>query len=180
MKLPFKILTFTIVGSCLLGFTSTVSHSAFVGGTSSVLVDPMGDDVSAGKRTTNVVPSQTDVSVKIVKGGDKTEDDPTYLVTGHGYRFVPLRAVAEKMGYTVKWDQASRSAEVRKGTLWTTVQKDLDYYLYNERKPISLGISPVIINDTLFVLEDFFSEVLQLSVELEQGTDVLIISQTQR
>nr|WP_208919846.1 hypothetical protein [Paenibacillus uliginis] len=49
----------------------------------------------------------------------------------------------------MKWDQETRSAEVRKGAAWTTVQKDTDYYLYNDRTPISLGIAPVIINDSI-------------------------------
>jgi hypothetical protein len=129
--------------------------------------------------TSKEIKEQTDFSVRVVKEGDETKDEPAYWVTGHGYRMLPLRAVAEKVGYTVKWDQATRSAEVRKGASWTTVQKDTDYYLYNDMAPISLGIAPVIINGSLYVLQDFFSDVLQLSVELEQGTDSLFISQPQ-
>jgi hypothetical protein len=136
-------------------------------------------DVPAVTGTSKEIKEQTNFSVRVVKESDETENEPAYWVTGHGYRMLPLRAVAEKVGYTVKWDQASRSAEVRKGASWTTVQKDTDYYLYNDMAPISLGIAPVIINGSLYVLQDFFSDVLQLYVELEQGTDFLFISQPQ-
>ncbi|MGM1047798.1 MAG: copper amine oxidase N-terminal domain-containing protein [Bacillota bacterium] len=180
MKLPLKILTFTIAGSYLLT-SATAAPSVYAGGASSVSADPItvAADVPAVTGTSKEIKLQTDFSVRIVKEGDETEDEPAYLVTGHGYRLLPLRDVAEKIGYTVKWDQETRSAEVRKGAAWTTVQKDTDYYLYNGRTPISLGIAPVIINDSIYVLQDFFSDVLQLSVELEQGTDVLFISQRQ-
>lgn len=157
MKLPLKILTFTIAGSCLLAVSATVAPTVYAGGASSVPADPIAleADVPAITGTSKEIKLQTDFSVRIVKEADKTDDEPAYLVTGHGYRLLPLRAVAEKIGYTVKWDQATRSAEVRKGALWTTVQKDTDYYLYNDRTPISLGIAPVIINDSLYVLQDF-------------------------
>ncbi|MFD1957732.1 PdaC/SigV domain-containing protein [Paenibacillus thailandensis] len=119
-------------------------------------------------------------SVRVVPEGKQTGGEPAYLLTGHGDRLLPLRAVAEQAGYTVKWNQAARSAEVSKGASWTAVKPDTDYYVYNRTAPISLGIAPVMIDGTLYVPQTFFSDVLKLNVELEHETGALLIGEPQQ
>ncbi|MFM9276649.1 copper amine oxidase N-terminal domain-containing protein [Paenibacillus jiagnxiensis] len=176
MEQSFKTLMLFLASSCLLWLSASAAPTAYAGDASLVTEFPTSE---TGTGTTKDIKDQTNFTVRIVKDGNEIENEPAYLVTGHGYRLLPFRTVAEGVGFTVIWNQATHSAEVRKDESWTTVQKDTDYYQYNDMEPISLGIAPVIIDGSLYVLEDYFSDVLQLSVELEQGTDALIISQDQ-
>ncbi|MFB5678430.1 copper amine oxidase N-terminal domain-containing protein [Paenibacillus terreus] len=178
MEQSFKIPMLFITSSCLLWLSASTAPTAYAGEASLVTEFPISENTgSVVTGTTKDIKGQTDFSVRIVKNGNEKENEPAYLVTGHGYRLLPLRAVAESVGFTVIWNQGTHSAKVRKGASWTTVQKDTDYYQYNDMEPISLGIAPVIIDGSLYVLEDFFSDVLKLSVEFEPEADALIISQ---
>jgi hypothetical protein len=74
-----------------------------------------------------------------------------------GVIMVPLRAIAEALGYDVNWD--SNVQGIRLGVainLWV----GQDNYTVGRMAPIELGTAPVIVDDRTFVPMTFFREVV--------------------
>ncbi|MGG1551907.1 stalk domain-containing protein [Paenibacillus ferrarius] len=90
-----------------------------------------------------------------------------------GVQLIPLRKVAEGLGYTVKWNQDTYAAELSKGAEWTSVRVGKDSYSYARMAPVELGAAPVIKNDTLYVPLKFASDILKAAVKAD-GANVTI------
>lgn len=73
---------------------------------------------------------------------------------------VPVRPVAEALGYDVKWDSATKEVRLGNG-ISLTIGKD--YYVYMKTAPISLGVMPTLVDGTTYVPLSFFSEVARAS-----------------
>lgn len=100
-------------------------------------------------------------------GADKVKVDlvtSDVVLNADGVSLVPFRKVAEGLGYTVKWNQDTYSAEVTKGAQWTSVSVGKDSYFFAKMAPVSLGAAPVILNDSLYVPVKFVSEILKADV----------------
>lgn len=97
-----------------------------------------------------------------------TEAAPVYLNEA-GVQLVPLRVIADTLGYTLTWDAEKRQAELSKGAQWTVVQEGKDAYIVNKMAPVSLGTEPVIHDDKLYVPLTFFSNILKQEVKDENG-----------
>ena len=95
---------------------------------------------------------------------------------------VPLRAVAEKLGFTVTWNKGGivtvDSGEVHSEI---TIGKDLYYTVNNAEdvpsisSPVSLGLAPYVTNNTTYVPAALFDQLLGLegAVSLENGSVVI-------
>ena len=129
--------------------------------------------------TTRSLPPQT-IPVKIVImyekivplpeniGQDISELDGKIIVNGNiidapamyvsdGVVMVPIRAIAEALGFEVNWDDETEG--VRLGVainLWI----GKDYYTVARMAPISLGAAPELTGDRTFVPISFFGEVI--------------------
>ncbi len=86
-----------------------------------------------------------------------------------GIVMVPLRAVAEALGYQVTWDGEKQLVEILKGAQWTTVTIGKDAYFFGRRAHMPLGKAPEIIGDRTYVPADFLIEILHQDVSLEDG-----------
>lgn len=82
-----------------------------------------------------------------------------------GVSLVPLRKVAEGLGYEVKWNQETYAAELKKGAGWTSVSVGQDSYFFAKMTPVTLGTAPVILNDTLYVPLKFVTDILRANVK---------------
>lgn len=100
-------------------------------------------------------------------GLDLQPDDTFTSETG--IMMVPLRRVAEAMGYEVKWHQEASSVEVNKGAQWTSVAIGRDLYYLGKMAPVSLGAAPVIKNDTCYVPVNFVAEILRADIVFNDG-----------
>jgi len=87
-------------------------------------------------------------------------DAPAPFVNDNGVVMVPLRAIAEALGYDVEWDDATRSVMLN-NTISLSIGKD--YYTYARMAPIELGTAPELVNDRTFVPLNFFSEVARVN-----------------
>lgn len=86
---------------------------------------------------------------------------------------LPIRAVAEQLGYKVKWNQADRSAKIStddRTTDVTTKEKQYSVNGVNE----SLAVAPELINGQLHVPASFVEKALQASVSV--GADSISIT----
>ncbi len=73
---------------------------------------------------------------------------------------LPLRAIAETLGYDVKWDNLTKSVIIGRGISLTI---GIDNYNYMKTAPIQLGTSPEIIDNKTFVPLSFFKEVMRIN-----------------
>ncbi|MDH8679004.1 stalk domain-containing protein [Fusibacter bizertensis] len=86
-----------------------------------------------------------------------------------GKLMVPLKATAEKLGYSISWNASSRSIELIKGAQFTTLTIDKNSYIKNKIAPFELSTSPVIINGRTLIPAEFFNEVLGLVFHFENN-----------
>jgi len=94
---------------------------------------------------------------EVVVNGEKIEA-PAPFWSDEGVIMVPLRAIAEALGYDVNWDPEVRG--IRLGVainLWV----GKDEYVVGRMAPIELGTAPVIVDDRTFVPMTFFREVIR-------------------
>lgn len=87
----------------------------------------------------------------------------------NGIKMVPLRLVAEKLGYEIKWDQETKTAELTKGPHWTTVTIGQNRYSF-ARMLLELETAPELVESTTYVPASFIEKVLQGTVESIDGS----------
>lgn len=96
-------------------------------------------------------------------------------VSKSGAVMIPVRAIAEKLGYTVKWDNANQGVNIDNGTINSTFY--IGRNLYSTVSSIAIGMSapaslenaPELINSTTYIPAKFF-ELLYCDVKLENNT----------
>ncbi len=88
-----------------------------------------------------------------VVDGVKTEDV-------NGNVMIPLRHVAENLGYTVTWVAESRSVELTRGPQFITMSIDNDSYAFSRRAPQSLGVAPTLVGDLTYVPVNFVTDII--------------------
>lgn len=76
-----------------------------------------------------------------------------------GEMMLPLRAVAEAMGFQLQWNAQAYSAELAKDHLLTTVKTGENQYAVNKMLK-KLEAAPALVESKLYVPASFFTEVL--------------------
>ena len=84
---------------------------------------------------------------------------PNAYTTEDGVFMVPLRAIAEALGFTVSWDEESSSVVLDRGI---TLSIGKDYYVYQRTAPIELGTAPQLKNSHTYVPVSFFTKVARV------------------
>lgn len=102
-----------------------------------------------------VMVNGTDVATKVIVDGDHT--------------LLHVRAICEAMGYEVSWDEKLFAVTV--GTVPMGVTFKIGENAYNKAKmtPAELSAAPQIIDDFTYVPVDFFEEILEAKVDVEDG-----------
>lgn len=85
-----------------------------------------------------------------------------------GITMLPLRAIAEAMGYTITWDATSHSIDIQQGAQWTSIVIGENRYFRNKMAPWQLSSPPIIVNDRTLVPAEFFADILGKGIELNQ------------
>ena len=79
---------------------------------------------------------------------------PAPFVNDDGIVMVPLRAVAEALGFTVSWEEVTQSVMLN---AVISLRIGYDYYTYARMAPIELGTAPELVNNFTYVPLNFFS-----------------------
>lgn len=80
-----------------------------------------------------------------------------------GQVMLPLRNIAEAMGFEVEWDAATYTATLNNGRIESKVQIGFDSYLYKSvnaigmSAPFSVGVAPKLIDGSVYVSSEYFS-----------------------
>lgn len=96
----------------------------------------------------------------------------------NGKIMLPLRTVAEKLGFKVTWNQEDYTCEIDDGIVKTLVQIGYDRYYKASSKalgltaPMRFGVSPMLINGVTYVPSELFNLVYSNpeAVKLENNT----------
>ncbi len=83
------------------------------------------------------------------------------IVEVNGIKMIPLRTVAEGLGFQVNWIEESQSIELIKGAQFITMSINKDEYAFSRRAPQSLGAAPILYQDTTtYVPISFVTDIL--------------------
>lgn len=89
----------------------------------------------------------------------------------NGVKMIPLRSVAEGLGYTVTWKGEDRTIDVTKGAQFITMSIDKDEYAFSRRASQALGAAPTLVGDSTYVPLNFVDEIIGgYAEENEDGT----------
>lgn len=83
--------------------------------------------------------------------------------TGITEPMLPLRAVAESLGFTLTWNPTTYAVDLTKANLFTTVKIGEDRYTINKMLT-QLGTAPQLVNSMMYVPASFFGTILHGTV----------------
>lgn len=102
---------------------------------------------------------------------DQNITAPKTYMNGQKEMMVPIRAVAQALGYEVKWDGTLQSVTVGKDI---TITVGKDYYSNTKTQPLELGSAPELVNESVFVPLSFFTQVLGLKTAEVVKSNIII------
>lgn len=85
---------------------------------------------------------------------------------------IPLRSVAEALGFNITWNATTKSADLNKGNIFTAVKSGEDNYVINKMYT-KLGTASLSKGNQLYVPASFVSKVLQQTISVE-GKQIVI------
>lgn len=97
------------------------------------------------------------INGEIIVEGKKIEASKPY--NGLNTVMIPLRAVAEALGYNVTWDNETQTVMLNN---IITLSIGKDYYTYARTAPITLGVAPTLVQGRTYVPIEFFTDVLRI------------------
>ncbi len=90
-----------------------------------------------------------------------------------GIWMLPLRSIAENLGFVVGWDEDAQRIDLQKGVDHIQITIGTDEYLKLGGQSFALGIAPEISQERTFVPVTFFSEVLSVEVTIDGSQTIL-------
>ncbi|UJF36570.1 copper amine oxidase N-terminal domain-containing protein [Paenibacillus hexagrammi] len=116
--------------------------------------------------------SYIEAHVKI-DGKEQTFTQPALIISGS--TLVPMRAIFEKLGADITWDNPTKTVTAIKGT--TTIKLKINELVaYVDGKKVNLATKPQLINGNTMVPLRFVSESLGAVVEWEPNTLTAVIT----
>ncbi|MCC5908814.1 MAG: copper amine oxidase N-terminal domain-containing protein, partial [Clostridiaceae bacterium] len=101
-----------------------------------------------------------DVSSMDIIVDNKKIEAPSAYENVEGEVMVPLRAIAEALGFDVSWEAETQSVRLGKGIVLTMDEKN---YNYMKSTPIQLRTAPELVKGVTFVPLNFFREVVGMN-----------------
>lgn len=101
------------------------------------------------------------------------------VVTSEGNTFVPMRAIFEKLGATVKWDQNTKTATAAKGKTVVKLTIGKTTATVNG-KSVTLTAAAITLNGNTMVPLRFIAEALGATIGWENATQTAIITSAEK
>ncbi|WP_432775889.1 copper amine oxidase N-terminal domain-containing protein [Brevibacillus gelatini] len=92
---------------------------------------------------------------------------------------VPLRPVAESLGYKVSWNNELKAAEVQKGAIASYVKAGEDRYPFAKMYK-TLGAKPLLVNGSTYVPVAFVDEILQAEVHVTDSAVTVVDEEAEK
>ena len=117
----------------------------------------------------------------IVNGKEVIPDSPAVIVDDR--TLVPIRAVAEELGYKVFWNEADREVELKSEKLWVSLVIDLDTIFrvifmpgVTRQESHCIPVAPRIINDRTYLPLRAVGEAMNCEVLWEADKRTVILN----
>ncbi|TGV13680.1 copper amine oxidase N-terminal domain-containing protein [Mesorhizobium sp. M00.F.Ca.ET.186.01.1.1] len=92
---------------------------------------------------------------------------------------VPLRPVAESLGFKVSWNDNLKAAEVQKGAIASYAKAGEDRYPYSKMYK-TLGAEPRVLNGSTYVPVAFVDEILQAEVNVTDSAVTVVDEEAEK
>ncbi|MBO5364578.1 MAG: copper amine oxidase N-terminal domain-containing protein [Clostridia bacterium] len=102
-------------------------------------------EVSVDAEPPVLISAPAEIDVLPVINGASVDGVP--VVVENDIVLIPLRSVAEGLGYTVTWHEEDQSITLEKGAQYIRMAIGEDSYSFGRRAPQSLGTAPVLVDD---------------------------------
>lgn len=89
----------------------------------------------------------------------------------NGNLMLPLRKITETLGFTVEWDGNLRAVMLNSGMYSLKIGENS--YIKGRMMPQELSAAPEITNDLTYVPVDYFTEILEMTANLDADNNVL-------
>lgn len=111
----------------------------------------------------------TGAGVIVIDGKELALGENDRIETDGGTLLLPLRVIAESLGYTVVWDEAAKTVELQTGAR-TEANMTIGSATYGRlRMLVHLDHAPQLVNNKTLVPVEFFTDVLQRTVEINNS-----------
>lgn len=84
----------------------------------------------------------------------------SYIVN-EGKTMIPVRAICEKLGFAVEYDNNSHIVTLVKLPVTISFLPTVDGYTFARTAPLKLGTEPILVNDRTYVPVEFITEILK-------------------
>lgn len=108
----------------------------------------------------------TQIPEKVTVNGEALDVE---ILDKDGMILLPIRAIAEKLGLEVAWDDGLKAVSVGTVPMGVTFNIGLNSYTKAKMMPQTLSAAPIAENERTFVPVDFFTELLEAEVSVEDG-----------
>ncbi|TWH51956.1 stalk domain-containing protein [Sporomusa sp. KB1] len=142
-----------------------------------VWYDVMTMSMPGQAKATKVVllPARADIKVHVgagvisVNGRELALDKDDSIITRGNIVMLPLRVIAESLGYDVIWDGGQNAVELRNAMNSTATMRIGSKNYEKSKSTIQLDYAPELVNEKTLVPAEFFTNVLQLKVEISNS-----------
>lgn len=134
---------------------------------------PVALEESPAPETTDM-PEATEAPVdfsKVTTVKVENETITNVYTDANGNLMLPLRKITETLGFTVEWDGNLRAVMLNSGMYSLKIGENS--YIKGRMMPQELSVAPEITNDLTFVPVDYFTEILEMTANLN-GDNTLI------
>lgn len=108
----------------------------------------------------------TQIPEKVTVNGEALDVE---ILDKDGMILLPIRAIAEKLGLEVAWDDGLKAVSVGTVPMGVTFNIGLNSYTKARMMPQTLSAAPIAENERTYVPVDFFTEILEAEVTVENG-----------
>lgn len=106
---------------------------------------------------------------KVLVNGEEITVDVAPFIEKDSVVLLPVRAIAEKLGLEVQWDNNLKAVTVGTVQMGATFNVGLNSYTKARMMPQTLSAAPIAENERTYVPVDFFTEILEANVTIENG-----------
>ena len=131
----------------------------------------MSIPAQAGATKVVLLPAQMDIRVNTIAGVIVTNQrelrlgEHDVITKNENTVMLPLRVIAESLGYNIIWHEENNTADLKKGSHIITVTIGSKEYS-RDNSSIQLDYVPEMVNGTTLVPVEFFTKVMKLNVEV--------------
>ena len=174
-----KIIIASLCVSALLGSTTTWAASST---TAPVTPATASTTSSAGVSAVSSAPVYTETAYTIKYDNKMIDLKESKIVQMNKVVLVPLRPVAEALGFSLHWDGEKQAIHVEDGLMQSDVRLGEDiYFAYSNgaigmTTPEPLGVAPLLINNNTYVPVNFFKSLLTYDKAVSMADNLITLT----